>query len=149
MAGRTMSPRKHTATLWVRMLIAVSLAAGFVLQVQGQDYVRDSAPQLFSYDELVQLGQKKLAPQLAEKLKAVLTTNFINNEAYLSGARPGALEVPELGPTLRVAFWNIERGLELDNIQLFLPDKDAFMAKVEAERKKAKKSGKRDRNVDM
>ena len=51
-----MSPRKHTASLWVRMLIAVSLAAGFVLQVQGQDYVRDSAPQLFSYDELVQLG---------------------------------------------------------------------------------------------
>ena len=144
-----MSPRKHTATLWVRMLIAVSLAAGFVLQVQGQDYVRDSAPQLFSYDELVQLGQKKLTPQLAEKLKAVLTTPFINNEAYLSGARPGALEVPELGPTLRVAFWNIERGLELDNIQLFLTDKDAFMAKVEAERKKAKESGKRVRNVDM
>src|ERR1700760_1517525 len=148
MAARTMSPR-HKATLCVRMLIAMSLAAGFGLQAHGQDYERDSAPQLFSYDELVQLGQKKLAPQLTEKLKAVTTTPFVNNGAYLSGARPRALEVPELGPTLRVAFWNIERGLELDNIQLFLTDKDAFMAKVEAERKKAKESGKRVRNVDM
>jgi endonuclease/exonuclease/phosphatase family metal-dependent hydrolase len=140
---------KRKASLYLRMLIAVSLTAGFVLQAQDQDYVRDSSPQLFSYDELVQLGQKNLAPQLAEKLKVVTTTPFINNEAYYSGARPAALDVPGLGPTLRVAFWNIERGLELDYIQLFLTDKDAFMAKVEAERKKAKESGKRVRNVDM
>ena len=83
-----MSPRKHTASLWVRMLIAVSLTAGFVLQAQDQGYVRDSSPQLFSYDELVQLGQKNLTPQLAEKLKVVTTTPFINNEAYYSGATP-------------------------------------------------------------
>ena len=131
------------------MLIAVSLTAGFVLQAQDQGYVRDSSPQLFSYDELVQLGQKNLTPQLAEKLKVVTTTPFINNEAYYSGATPATLDVPRLGPTLRVAFWNIERGLELDYIQLLLTDKDAFMAKVEAERKKAKESGKRVRNVDM
>jgi len=140
---------KRKASLYLRMLIAVSLTAGFVLQAQDQGYVRDSSPQLFSYDELVQLGQKNLTPQLAEKLKVVTTTPFINNEAYYSGARPAALDVPGLGPTLRVAFWNIERGLELDYIQLFLTDKDAFMAKVEAERKKAKESGKRVRNVDM
>src|SRR3954447_15152047 len=149
MARRTMSPKKHKGSLWVRVLIAGSLTAGFVLQAQGQDYVRDSAPPLFSYDELVQLGQKKLTPQLAEKLKVVTTTPFVNNEAYYSGARPAGLDVPGLGPTLRVAFWNIERGLELDNIQLFLADKDAFIAKVEAERKKAKESGKTVRDADM
>jgi endonuclease/exonuclease/phosphatase family metal-dependent hydrolase len=48
-----------------------------------------------------------------------------------------------------VAFWNIERGLELDDIQLLLRDKDAFMAKVEAERNKAKKNGKRIREVEL
>jgi endonuclease/exonuclease/phosphatase family metal-dependent hydrolase len=140
---------KRKASLYLRMLIAVSLTAGFVLQAQDQGYVRDSSPQLFSYDELVQLGQKNLTPQLAEKLKVVTTTPFLNNEAYYSGATPATLDVPRLGPTLRVAFWNIERGLELDYIQLLLTDKDAFMAKVEAERKKAKESGKRVRNVDM
>jgi hypothetical protein len=39
--------------------------------------------------------------------------------------------------------------LELNDIQLFLTDKDRFMAKVEEERKKAKKSGHRVRAVDL
>lgn len=46
----------------------------------------------------------------------------MNNEAYLSGARAQPLEVAKLGLSLRVAFWNIERGLELDDIELFLTD---------------------------
>jgi hypothetical protein len=57
--------------------------------------------------------------------------------------------VPELGPSLRVAFWNIERGLELDDIQLFLTDKNAFMAKVEEERKRARETGKRLRAISV
>jgi endonuclease/exonuclease/phosphatase family metal-dependent hydrolase len=54
-----------------------------------------------------------------------------------------------LGPSLRVALWNIERGLELDYIELFLKDKDAFMAKVQAERKEAKENKKGVRAVDL
>jgi endonuclease/exonuclease/phosphatase family metal-dependent hydrolase len=77
------------------------------------------------------------------------TTPFINNEAYYRGAKPRPLDVEKLGPTLRVAFWNIERGLELDDIQLFLNDKDKFMAKVAEERKHAKEAGKRMRSVEM
>jgi hypothetical protein len=84
---------------------------------------------------------------LAEKLHLITTTPFINNEAYLSGARPRPLEVPGLSSSLRVAFWNIERGLELDDIELFLSNKDAFMAKVEEERKKAKENRKTVRAV--
>jgi endonuclease/exonuclease/phosphatase family metal-dependent hydrolase len=118
--------------------------------LQAQDYVRNSQPKLFSYDELVQLSlDQEMTPELAEKLRVVTTTPFVNNEAYFRQAKPRPLEVNGLGPTLRVAFWNIERGLELDYIQLFLKDKDAFMSKVAEERKKAKESGKRIRNVDM
>ena len=121
-----------------------------VATLQAQDYVRNSQPKLFSYDELVQLSlNQEMTPELAEKLRVVTTTPFVNNEAYFRQAKPRPLEVSGLGPTLRVAFWNIERGLELDYIQLFLKDKDAFMAKVAEERKKAKESGKRIRNVDM
>lgn len=116
----------------------------------GQDYVRTSEPKLFSYDELVQLSlDQPLTPELTEKLRVVTTTPFVNNEAYYGGARPHPLEVKGLGPTLRVACWNIERGLELDDIMLFLTDKDAFMAKVEKERKKAKESGKKLRAVSL
>lgn len=117
---------------------------------QAQSYVRDSQPQLFSYDELVQLSlDQPLSPELAEKLRVVTTTPFVNNQAYYKGARPRPLDVKGLGSTLRVACWNIERGLELDDILLFLTDKDAFMAKVEEERKKAKESGKKLRVVSL
>jgi endonuclease/exonuclease/phosphatase family metal-dependent hydrolase len=50
---------------------------------------------------------------------------------------------------VRVAFWNLERGLEIDDILLFITDKVAFMAKVNEERKKAKENGKRVRDVDL
>jgi endonuclease/exonuclease/phosphatase family metal-dependent hydrolase len=115
-----------------------------------QEYVRDSEPKLFSYDELVQLSlPQEMSPELAEKLHTVTTTPFISNEAYYRGARPRPLAVKDLGPSLRVALWNIERGLSLDDIQLFLTDKDRFMAKVQEERKKAKDSGHRVRAVEL
>jgi hypothetical protein len=112
--------------------------------------VRDSEPTLFTYDELVQLSiDQPLTAELAEKLHTLTTTPFINNEAYFAGARPRPLDVKGLGPTLRIACWNIERGLELDDIQLFLTDRDRFMAKVEEERKRAKDSGHRVRAVAL
>jgi endonuclease/exonuclease/phosphatase family metal-dependent hydrolase len=134
----------------IRFLFGMIATLITVATLQAQDYVRNSQPVLFSYDELVQLSlNQEMSPELAEKLRVVITTPFVNNEAYFRQAKPRPLEVNGLGPTLRVAFWNIERGLELDYIQLFLKDKDAFMAKVAEERKKAKETGKRIRNVDM
>jgi len=134
----------------VCLLIAVVSSLLRATPLRAQNYVRDSEPKLFTYEELVHLNSdQELSPELAEHLRLVTTTPFINNEAYLNGARPHPLEVPGLGPSLRVAFWNIERGLELDDIQLFLTDKEAFMAKVEEERKKAKESGKRVRAVKI
>jgi len=133
----------------LRILIATTLRAG-AIHLQAQNYVHDSEPRLLSYDELVQLSlDQKLSPELAEKLRVVTTTPFINNEAYFNGAKPQPLEVEGLGPSLRVAFWNIERGLEIDNILLFIRDKDAFMANLEEQRKKAKESGKSVRDVDL
>jgi len=135
---------------FVYFLIAVALGSIGATSLRAQEYVRDSEPKLFSYDELVQLSlDQEMSPELAEKLRLITTTPFINNEAYLNGARPRPLEVPRLGPSLRVAFWNIERGLELDYIELFLKDKDAFMAKVEEERKEAKEHKKSIRSVEL
>jgi endonuclease/exonuclease/phosphatase family metal-dependent hydrolase len=131
-------------------LLAIALGCIGTTVLPAQEYVRDSEPKLFSYDELVQLSlDEEMSPELAEKLRLLTTTPFVNNEAYLSGARPQAFELPRLGPSLRVALWNIERGLELDYIELFLKDKDAFMAKVQAERKEAKENKKGVRAVDL
>jgi len=140
--------------LRARRSVSIFLGAYFalvgVVSLSAQNYVRDSGPELLSYNELVQLGSSEnLSPELAAKLHAITTTPFIDNEAYFHGARPRPLNVEGLGPTLRVAFWNIERGLELDDIQLFLTDKEGFMAKVAEQRKQAKESGKTIRKVDI
>jgi endonuclease/exonuclease/phosphatase family metal-dependent hydrolase len=134
----------------IRLLILLGATMAGAPVLRGQDYVRDSEPQLFSYDELVQLSHDQpLTPELTQKLHLITSTPFVNNEAYYDGARPRPLEVKGLGPTLRVALWNIERGLELDDIQLFLTDRDRFMAKVEAERKQAEESGHKVRAVAL
>jgi endonuclease/exonuclease/phosphatase family metal-dependent hydrolase len=126
------------------------VSLGGAIQLRAQNYVRYSEPKLFSYDELVRLSVgQPLSPALAKKLQVLLTTPFINNEAYLAGAKARPLRIPGLGPTLRVAFWNIERGLELDYIQLLLTDKDAFMARVKEERNKSKQNGKSVRDVEL
>jgi len=135
---------------YVCLLIAIIATLTGSRPLCAQSYVRESGPELFTYDELVQLNSDQEMPlELVEKLHLITTTPFLNNEAYWNGARPKPLEVPGLGPSLRVALWNIERGLELDDILLFLKDKDAFMAKVEEERAKAKQSGKRLRAVQL
>ena len=135
---------------WIRLLLFIGITLAVASYASAQDYVRDSEPKLFSYDELVQLSlDQPLSPELTEKLRVITTTPFINNEAYYAGSRPRPLNVKDLGPTLRVAFWNIERGLELDDIQLFLTDKDRFMTKVEAERKEAKEKGRSVRDVAL
>jgi endonuclease/exonuclease/phosphatase family metal-dependent hydrolase len=135
---------------FIHLLIAIAFGLFGAIELSAQDYVRHSEPKLFSYDELVQLSlDQEMAPELAEKLRVITTTPFIDNGAYYRGAKPRPLEIKDLGPSLRVACWNIERGLELDDIQLFLTDKDRFMAKVDEERKKAKESGQKVRAVAL
>ena len=126
------------------------VARGTETFLSAQEYVKDSRPEIFSYDELVQLSlDQELSPDLARKLNAITTTPFVNNEAYFRGARPRPLKIGGLGPSLRVAFWNIERGLRLDEIQLLIADEGAFVAKATTDRKNAEAAGKRIRNVDM
>src|SRR3954451_20641759 len=134
----------------VCILVALAACLAGPIVLQAQNYVRSSEPRLFSYDELVHLGSdQKLSTELADKLRVITTTPFISNEAWLDGARPQPLEVAGLGPSLRVAVWNIERGLGINNILLFIKDKDAFLAKLKEERDKAKASGKSVRDVEL
>jgi endonuclease/exonuclease/phosphatase family metal-dependent hydrolase len=141
---------KNTARRTGVSVLTLLVATLFCARTQAQEYVRDSGPALFSYDELVQLNkQQKLTPELAGKLQEVTTTPLVNNEAYLKGVRAKEFDVPRLGPSLRVVLWNIERGLELDEMKLFLNDEAAFMAKVREERGKATIEKKRLRNVEL
>jgi endonuclease/exonuclease/phosphatase family metal-dependent hydrolase len=101
---------------------------------QAGEYTRSSQPPLLSYQELVTLGKEETVdPALAAKVQTLLTTPFVNNEAYLSGTKPLRPDVKGMGPSLRLVEWNIERGVALDDIKLAMTDKQAFLAKVHSE----------------
>jgi hypothetical protein len=64
----------------------------------AQTYTKESGPEPFTYEELVQLGlPDPMSPQLAEKLREVTTTPFINNEAYYRARSRGRLTFPGWG----------------------------------------------------
>ncbi len=122
----------------VRFLRAASVTLILVLflcfvgtgQNAAPSYTRYSQPKLLTYPELVILSEKDtVEPPLAEKLNALLTTPFVSNEAFYRGAKPMRPDLKDLGPSLRLVDWNIERGLELDGIKLALTDKQGFLSK--------------------
>ena len=100
----------------------------------GGDYTRTSQPKMLNYQELVALGeQESVEPALAAKLHTLLTTPFINNEAYFHGVKPLRPDLKGMGPSLRLVEWNIERGIELDRIKLLLTNEQGFINEVHGE----------------
>jgi endonuclease/exonuclease/phosphatase family metal-dependent hydrolase len=80
-----------------------------------------------NFDELLTLAETDHpAAPLKEKLETLLDTPFLNNEAALAGGQPHRPFVEGIGPVLRVASWNIERGLNFGLIRLALSDPDGF-----------------------
>jgi endonuclease/exonuclease/phosphatase family metal-dependent hydrolase len=112
------------------------------------DYVRKSGPKMFSYSELITLGeQDKIPPDLQTRLTALLTTPFVSNEAFYRKETPHRPVLDGIGPGIRAVQWNIERGLELDNIKLAFADSDAFVAKLKFSPLKAPDGEKRGSKV--
>ncbi len=102
-------------------------------------YVHQSGPDFLSYPELVTLSDHdEIPPALNSKLTALLTTPFLNNEAFYRKARPHRPTFDQIGPGIRLVQWNIERGIELDNIKLAFTDSEAFIAKVKSSPLKAR-----------
>jgi endonuclease/exonuclease/phosphatase family metal-dependent hydrolase len=127
--------RGRAAGLQVILFLAWTLGGGASAQDRGSaEYTRSSQPELMSYQELVALGeQETVEPTLAAKLHTLLTTPFINNEAYFNGTKPLRPDLKGMGPSLRLVEWNIERGIEFDKIKLLLTDSQGFIKEVHGE----------------
>jgi len=135
------------------ILVAVVMAAGLVTLyvTQGRKgkeptplskdtgiYVRLQQPAMLTYDELVALGTSaKASGELGDKLHAITTTPFLSNEAYYHGAKPHRPKLDQLGSSLRLVTWNIERGLELDGIKLLFANTAEFLRQAERNEQKA------------
>ncbi|HSV27812.1 MAG TPA: peptidoglycan-binding domain-containing protein, partial [Sedimentisphaerales bacterium] len=103
-----------------------------------RQYVRLQQPKMLTYDDLLALGRSdKVSSGLENKLHAITTTPFLSNEAYYRGARPHRPKLNQLGSSLRLVTWNIERGLELDGIKLLFANTEDFVRQAELNEQKA------------
>lgn len=88
--------------------------------------VASDNPDFLTFDELLALSQTdKAGPAIEQKLDRLLHTPFTGN--FISGETlPHRPSVDGLGSVLRVAFWNIERGLQFDLVRLAFFDPEGF-----------------------
>ncbi len=76
------SPRRRAAALVAVVFFLVTFPTAPIARPAAD-------PHLFGHDELIQLyEQQPLAAPLDDKLRTLLTTPFINNEATERGVRP-------------------------------------------------------------
>jgi endonuclease/exonuclease/phosphatase family metal-dependent hydrolase len=95
-------------------------------------------PPLLTFDEIKRLYQDDDLPaELRDKLRTLLTTPFVRNSASDAGMMPLKPTDAQVGKILRVAQWNIERGLEFDAVRLAFTDPKKFNALMEDKGSKA------------
>jgi endonuclease/exonuclease/phosphatase family metal-dependent hydrolase len=149
--ARFLPPSQGAVVAAVQLVLLLTLILCSRASAQnehGSDYIRSSQPPLLTYKELVALNEEEtIDPPLADKLHTLLTTPFVNNEAYFAGTKPLRPDIKSMGPSLRVVEWNIERGAEFDAIKLSLTDKQGFLAKVHSEAANNKSTTKVDDQV--
>ena len=103
-----------------RLLLLLTVTFIFTT-TQGQT-AGNTGPTLLTYNELVTLYETDPpSPELADKLTRLLNTPFINNSAGTRAAR---------GDSLRVATWNIERGLEFNAVKAALMNDQRFFRRL-------------------
>ena len=106
---------------------AILLLFAGVLHGQTKTYTSANFP-LFTFPELVKLSKNAPVPKaLNRKLNTVLHSAVVDNSASQTAA---PLSVPGLGPTVRAAEWNIERGENFDWVAAALKDEKTFRARL-------------------
>ena len=108
------------------MQVSLCLLVGitFTNSAHGQQTV--SGPALLTYNELVALyDTDPPSEELSNKLSRVLTTPFVNNSMGARGPRVIRASTSQ-GAAIRVATWNIERGLEFAAIKAALTNDQRF-----------------------
>ncbi len=118
---------------WRSRVLAISVV-GLCLSSMHVSAGPAAPASYLTFDELGELYREKVPPApLQKKLDDVLETPVVDNGAWDSGVRPRVPVYPRTGRTLRVAQWNIERGIEFDTIVAVFQGAKAFEPFVDDE----------------
>jgi endonuclease/exonuclease/phosphatase family metal-dependent hydrolase len=126
--GTTCPRRSAVLALWSGIQ-AVLMLWGTILPLlaDSRDTASPAGAKFLDFGELITLSNTDHPPPpLAEKLDTLLRSPILSNEADWSGVKPHRPTVEGIGPVVRVASWNIERGLNFDLIRLALSDPGGF-----------------------
>ncbi|MBK7994700.1 MAG: hypothetical protein IPK14_15350 [Blastocatellia bacterium] len=78
--------------LKINKLLALSLRivfSFFLIFILSNNIKANKDPEIFTYEELVELCEKEQLPEnLQKKLTSLLTTPFVNNRAFQQGVVP-------------------------------------------------------------
>ena len=111
-------------------LLLLLLTCSFLTNSTQAQTTGTSGPTLLTYKELVDLYENDPPPpELTNKLTRLLETPFVNNSA---GTRPAKVVKGVASQTrvLRVATWNIERGLEFAAVKAALTNDQRFFRRL-------------------
>ena len=118
---------------WLSLALIPSLITGALIFLAAPGDCSGAAENsiLLSYDELIALYENETPPEpLAGKLEKLLETSFVDNSAAAGEAMTARVSSPQIGPVLRVAQWNIERGIDFEDIRAALSGRDAFAKRL-------------------
>ena len=114
------------AVLLLSSLIAIAQNNGSHEAYLGQQSQSDAWTPL-SFDDLVALSSTANPEgDLLVRLNRLLTTPLVDNSAGVATTTPHRPTARNLGPILRVGFWNIERGLNFQLIRSALTNATEF-----------------------
>ena len=95
-----------------------------------------TGPPKLTFEELLRLARNEEPPPvLDDKLHRLLNEPFISNEAASSGARPMKPAERGLDPLLRVAEWNIARGVHEPEVEMSLSRTEEFLETAQRNRR--------------
>jgi endonuclease/exonuclease/phosphatase family metal-dependent hydrolase len=130
-------PSLRIVTLGCVLCLPISVtrinAASETMASNPTHLVRLEHPATLSFSELVALSSQDPAPaDIESHLSRILTEPFVSNEAALLGAKPMRPRVSGLGVIIRAVEWNINHGLNTNEIKLALSGSKQFEEEARA-----------------
>lgn len=89
--------------------------------------VRERSPDLLSFNELAEIAEDPDSSGRAQnKAEQLFSSPFLDNTTYFTEGIPEPSVHPQIGPSIRVSSWNIEKSLRIKDVTAILESESEF-----------------------